>query len=60
METFLKDAKEHGDHVRLWACAATLASAGLSVGDLVPFLDGAMEEEGFLKAAAGADALLRF
>src|SRR5437899_1557677 len=26
MEAFLRDAKEHGDHVHFWACSETLAA----------------------------------
>lgn len=60
LETFLRDAKEHGDAVRYWACAETLALAHLNPEDLTPLLDGAMSPTEFLAQATGADALLCF
>ncbi len=60
MATFLRDAKEHGDHVRFWACADTMVSEGIDLEDLVPLLDGVMAAEHFLSDARGADTLLTF
>jgi hypothetical protein len=60
MEGFLRDAKEHGDAVRYWACRETLADQRLTLGDLVPLLDGERALAAFLDDAQGADALLSF
>ena len=60
METFLRDAKEHGDAVRFWACTDTLAAEQLTLEKLVPLVDGAITLESFLDGARGADAVLRF
>lgn len=60
METFLRDAKEHGDHVRFWACAETLAAEGFDLADLMPLVDGAVPAERFLSDAKDADAVLTF
>lgn len=60
METFLRDAKEHGDRVRFWACSETLAARKLSLDELTPVLDGERSAEMFLAAARAADALISF
>ena len=60
METFLRDAKEHGDDVHYWVSSETLARDGLSLEALTPLVDGAKGEEDFEKSAQGADARLAF
>jgi hypothetical protein len=60
MEGFLRDAKEHGDAVRYWACRETLMDQRLTLGDLVTLLDGERALAAFLDDAQGADALLSF
>jgi peroxiredoxin family protein len=60
MERFLRDAKEHGDAVRYWACSETMAEAQLSLADLTTLLDGERAIATFLHDAQGADSLLRF
>lgn len=60
MESFLRDAKQHGDVVRLWACAESLAAHGVSLGDLTPLLDGELREAAFLEEARKAHAVLSF
>jgi peroxiredoxin family protein len=60
METFLREAKEHGDDVTFWASAETLASARLRLSDLTPLLDGERGRAQFLAEARSADALLTF
>src|SRR5207248_1568041 len=58
MATFLHDAKEHGDHVHLWASAEELAAADLRIEDLVPSVDGARSSAGFGELARQANARL--
>jgi hypothetical protein len=60
METFLRDAKEHGDDVHYWASAEGLASEGLALDQLTSLLDGARDDAAFRAAASAADALLDF
>jgi peroxiredoxin family protein len=60
METFLRDAKEHGDAVAFWASSQTLRREAIRLDQLVPSLDGERDEQDFLAAARGADALLSF
>lgn len=60
METFLRDAKEHGDHVSFWACSETVSTHRITLEDLVPLLDGERSTEAFLASARGADALMTF
>jgi predicted peroxiredoxin len=60
LESFLRDAKEHGDAVRFWACADTLETDSLRLDELTPLLDGALPAADFRARAQGADALLSF
>ena len=60
MTTFLRDAKEHGDHVSYWACAEDLDTSALQLVDLAPIVDGTRSADAFLRDADSADALLRF
>jgi len=60
METFLRDAKEHGDVVHYWASSETLQREGLALDQLTALLDGERSEASFLTDAGAADALLTF
>jgi peroxiredoxin family protein len=60
METFLRDAKEHGDHVHYWACSETLDQADYALGDLTPLLDGTRSARDFELSAQASDALVSF
>jgi len=60
METFLRDAKHHGDAVALWASSQTLRREGVGLDQLIPLLDGERDENDFLAEARTADALLTF
>jgi peroxiredoxin family protein len=60
MQTFLRDAKEHGDAVRYWASSETLADERLALGSLIPLIDGERATDEFLSAARAADAILTF
>jgi peroxiredoxin family protein len=58
MESFLRDAKEHGDDVHFWASTETLASSVYSLADLTGLLDG--ERSSSELERQPTDALLRF
>ena len=60
MESFLRDAKEHGDDVRYWACSETLADQRVSLAELTSLLDGERDRKEFLADAQNADAVLTF
>jgi peroxiredoxin family protein len=60
METFLRDAKQHGDAVRYWASSESLARERVRIEDLTPLLDGERADERFTEEARLADALLTF
>ena len=60
LETFLRDAKEHGDHVTFWAESESLRSSHATLDALVPLLDGQLERAQFRALAAKSDALLTF
>lgn len=60
METFLRDAKEHGDDVLLWVSAETMEAARLTPGDLTSVVDGVVTEASFRERLAQADAFLTF
>ncbi len=60
METFLRDAKQHGDDVQFWVSEETLREFALSVDDLVTYVDGALASETFSREAAHASAVLSF
>jgi len=60
METFLRDAKQHGDEVRYWASSETLAREGVALDQLTPLVDGERTEDDFERAGRQADALLAF
>ena len=60
LESFLRDAKEHGDAVHYWACAETLGAGVVNPDELTPLLDGALATTDFLDRTRSADALLSF
>ena len=60
METFLRDAREHGDVVHFWASAETVARTGVGLDQLTPLLDGELAEAEFFEDSRAASALLRF
>jgi peroxiredoxin family protein len=60
MESFLRDAKQHGDDASFWACSDTLADAHYALEQLVDTLDGARSQADFERAANDADAVLSF
>lgn len=42
LQTFLRDAKEHGDEVTFLACASSMYMCGLHEEDLIPEIDALM------------------
>ena len=60
LETFLREAKEHGDFVNFWASAETLEQSGLDIADLSEIIDGPRQDEEFAADARRADTWLRF
>lgn len=60
MESFLRDAKEHGDDVRFWASRESLMAAGLEVADLVGSIDEALTDAEFAEIVRHADVSLTF
>jgi hypothetical protein len=60
METFLRDAKEHGDAVAFWASSETLRRGTLGMDQLIPLFDGKRHDDDFIADARAADALLSF
>ena len=60
MESFLRDAKQHGDEVRFWASAESLSDLGLDYRRLISLIDGAISMTDFDEASHEADAILTF
>lgn len=60
MERFLRDAKQHGNDVEFWVEAESLDREGIGLVDLVPLLDGALDEAAFRQRATVAMATLTF
>ena len=60
MESFLRDAKEHGDDVQLWASRESLNQAGLAPSDLISCIDGSIAEAEFGRLTALANVSLVF
>lgn len=60
METFLRDAKDHGDDVRFWISEETLTGQSLDLHDCVPYIDGAISRDRFDAEVADASARLSF
>ena len=60
MESFLRDAKQHGDDVAYWVSEETLEANRVSTPDLIGSVDGSMTETTFLERNVDADVLLTF
>ncbi|HWP28103.1 MAG TPA: hypothetical protein VNM50_01040, partial [Chloroflexota bacterium] len=61
LRTLLRDAKEHGDDVRLYACTSSMYYCDTQAADLIPEIDGPRSLAAFLaEDAAGASAILTF
>jgi peroxiredoxin family protein len=60
MERYLRDCKEHGDHVRFWACEESLSERRLTPADFTRLLDGTRSLADFLAESREADATLSF
>jgi peroxiredoxin family protein len=61
LRTLLRDAKEHGDDVRLYACTSSMYYCDTQAADLIPEIDGPRSLAAFLSEdAAGASAILTF
>jgi len=60
MQRFLRDAKEHGDHVHFWGCTETMRERALTLGDFTSLLDGERTIADFTAQAGRADAMLSF
>jgi hypothetical protein len=60
LETFLREAKEHGDFVSFWVSADTLQQEGIELADLSEVIDGMRAEADFALDARLADAWLTF
>ncbi|MCS6817723.1 MAG: DsrE family protein [Blastocatellia bacterium] len=48
LHAFLRDSKEHGDDVRLFACTSSMYMYGVREEDLIPEIDGARTLTDFL------------
>ncbi|GBC82018.1 hypothetical protein HRbin10_01138 [bacterium HR10] len=48
LHSFLRDSKEHGDDVRLFACTSSMYMYGVREEDLIPEIDGARTLTDFL------------
>ncbi|HLH25071.1 MAG TPA: hypothetical protein VK066_21330 [Chloroflexota bacterium] len=48
LQSFLRDAKEHGDDVRYYACTSSLYYCNTQVEDLIPEIDGPRPLAAFL------------
>ncbi len=60
METFLQEAKQHGDDVEFWVAQETVDDRQLDLGDVSELVDGAITEAAFRERARAAFALLVF
>ncbi len=61
LEGFLRDAKEHGDDVRLYACTSSMYYCDTQVADLIPEIDGPRSLAVFLaEDVATATTVLSF
>ncbi|HZU05797.1 MAG TPA: hypothetical protein VFB73_07485 [Chloroflexota bacterium] len=58
---FLRDAKEHGEDVKLYACTSSLYYCDTQLDELIPEIDGPRTLQAFLtEDLLGADAVLSF
>jgi len=48
LQSFLRDSKEHGDDVKLFACTSSMYMYGIREEDLIPEIDGARTLTDFL------------
>ncbi len=48
LQSFLRDSKEHGDDVRLFACTSSMYMYGVREEDLIPEIDGVRTLTDFL------------
>jgi peroxiredoxin family protein len=61
LAAFLRDAKEHGDDVRLYACTSSLYYCDTRPDELIPVIDGPRSLQAFLaEDVRAADSLLSF
>jgi len=60
MDTFLRDAKEHGDDVEFWVAQETMDDQRLELAELIELVDGAIAEPSFRERSEPAFALLTF
>jgi hypothetical protein len=60
METFLRDAKEHGDHVHYWVSREVIEAEGITLDKLIGSVDGSLRERVFDQVAAAAGISLTF
>ena len=60
MESYLRDAKEHGDEVQFWVSEQTLQKENLTLDLLVPSIDGALSDRAFERVAGDANISLIF
>lgn len=61
LHTFLRDAKQHGDDVRFFACASSMFICGVHQQDLIAEIDAVCELREFLQSAVSdAEAVLTF
>lgn len=61
LQTFLREAKEHGEAVTFFACASSMYMCGLKEEDLIPEIDAPMTLTDFWSAEVGdADVVMTF
>jgi peroxiredoxin family protein len=60
LETFLREAKEHGDFVSFWVSAETIEQEGIDVSELSEIVDGTKPDTDFAVDARRADTWLTF
>lgn len=61
LQTFLREAKEHGDHVKFFACASSMFMCGIHEEDLIPEIDAPKTLTQFLSEEVNtADTVMTF
>jgi peroxiredoxin family protein len=61
LQEFLRDAKEHGDDVRFYACTSSMYYCDTDAADLIPEIDAPRSLTAFLaEDVAAASAVLSF
>src|SRR5919202_3388825 len=59
LQSFLRDAKEHGDDVRLYSCTSSMYYCNTQLEDMIPEIDGPRSIATFLaEDVAGAATVL--